>query len=94
MCTDPQQLRAAQPDCRLHRCPSDQLSGMRLCNPIWLLDAMIEMPGRFARGTKVGMRGREGRRGRLDEWRTGGWRSGGGAGERPRGADDEKKDAK
>lgn len=24
-----------------------QLRGMRLCDPIWLLDVMIEMPGRF-----------------------------------------------
>lgn len=53
---------------------------------------MIEMPGRFARGTKVGMRGREGREGKM---------SGGGGGggweveERPREAEDrKKKDAK
>lgn len=33
---------------------------------------MIEMPGRFARGTKVGMRGREGREGRISGGRGGG----------------------
>lgn len=33
---------------------------------------MIEMPGRFARGTKVEMRGREGREGRMSGGRGGG----------------------
>lgn len=45
-------------------CPYGQLRRMRLCDPIWLLDVMIEMPGRFAWGTEVRMkemgRGREG----------------------------------
>lgn len=37
---------------------------------------MIEMPGRFARGTKVGMRGREGREGKMSGGGGGGLRSG------------------